>query len=1010
MFAVRQSASAEILAVEGPNTVVVATTDGNAVWSDGNVVLRDLELRTTADEHNAIRVSGGSLTMHDCTATSKFSAAIYSSDGARLYLYGTEIRYGAVVMSASTGVFRNCRIVNSKYNGIKLVNRSIAEISNSRMHDCGNNGVYVTGTSQVTINRSEFARCMNGITFEEGSRGDLRDSTFHGIGRRAIHFFTQSDGLVERCSVSQAQVAIEVSSGSSPTFRMCQITDSLHSGVWINGHGRALFDDCKVLRSAEIGLAVSGNAIVKLDDCQIDDGSVGVSVFEQGLALLANLKISNIDGAGIDVGEGSRVELTAAHLAGCGVEISGEGASGFLRNVTVVEASENGVNISKAARLEMHDCTINSSQRDGISIEQGCSASLSNCTVQDNQGLGLRGADNRRVRIAGLTDYGNHGSELASEQSTGESAAADMVSPTERDGHGRGRVNEHPPSTVVDDAAGLDGLLVELDGLVGLAGVKEKLQSLVGLSTVAKMRRNAGISAQSVFSSHLVFAGPAGTGKTTVARLYGRILASVGLLANGQFIEASRSDLVGQYLGHTTEKTTKLFNRARGGVLFIDEAYSLSRQFGISGDFGQEAIDLLVKLMEDHRDDTVVIVAGPSSEMRQFLDANPGLRSRFSRVIEFESYQPEQLAEIFVRMASRSGFEFTEDTKARALQFLCESTPGRIHGNARYARELLGLVIERHARRVSNLNRDPTRQELVLLLPEDFDSTEVQQLSIRMGGINSDQAQVSKLLTELLGMTGLAEAKRHVTELIDLIDNARRRRSVGLAVSSGSHNLLFVGPSGTGKTTVARLYGNLLAALGVLAQGNVSEVSRRDLVGKHVGETALKTAEVFDRARGGVLFIDEAYSLFRRDNPGQDFGRESIDTLAKLMEDHRDEVVVIAAGYPAEMRDLLTANPGLASRFSRTIRFDPYTPSELVGITANFAAGDDYDVPQATREALSTYFEDLSKRGHEEAGNARAARTLFERMVSKQATRVEGVTVPGVLRTLTPDDLAAALL
>ncbi|WP_188306830.1 AAA family ATPase, partial [Streptomyces sp. CBMA123] len=547
-----------------------------------------------------------------------------------------------------------------------------------------------------------------------------------------------------------------------------------------------------------------------------------------------------------------------------------------------------------------------------------------------------------------------------------------------------------------------EGPQAALQALVGLEGVKEQVATLVNLNRLARRREQAGMPALPM-GRHLIFAGPPGTGKTTVARLYGSILAELGVLRSGHLTEVARADLVASIVGGTAIKTTEVFTEALGGVLFIDEAYTLSAGGGGTGpDFGREAIDTLVKLMEDHRDDVVVIVAGYSEEMREFLSSNPGLASRFSRTVEFRNYSAQELVTIVERAAAAHGFDLAEATVEALGTHFTRMPKGADFGNGRAARKVFEEMVDRQASRLAAL-AEVTDADLPLLLPEDLGAE-----AARATGPGADGR--SELLARLRQMVGLSAAKEQVENLVNLITQARRREEAGLPAARISHHLVFAGPPGTGKTTVARLYGALLAELGVLPTGQLVETARADLVGRYIGHTAQLTKEAFERARGGVLFVDEAYTLTPRGGAASgDFGQEAVDTLMKLMEDHRDEVVVIVAGYHEEMQGFLASNPGLASRFPQQIAFDHYSADELVTIVSRQAEEAGYLCAPETLTTLTALCAAVPR--DRNFGNGRFARQTLEAMVTRQAGRLARLEVGDVseLSLLLPQDVPALL-
>ena len=294
-----------------------------------------------------------------------------------------------------------------------------------------------------------------------------------------------------------------------------------------------------------------------------------------------------------------------------------------------------------------------------------------------------------------------------------------------------------PPETLQEPDKTVEELLAELDAMIGLGRVKKEIHRQVALLTVEKMRREAGLR-QPPISRHLIFVGNPGTGKTTVARLIGAIYRALGLLDKGQLIEVDRSELVAGYVGQTAMKTAEVCAKAVGGVLFIDEAYSLT------GDqFAQEAVNTLVKEMEDHREDLVVIVAGYPGPMVGFITSNPGLASRFTTTIEFDDYTDDELLEILRMIAGESDYELTQDAERRVRQTF-EATPRTpAFGNGRFSRNLFEHAVTRHAWRLKDAT-DPTRDELRLLTAGDFTETEPETQPVTGPDPDTDPRSVAR--------------------------------------------------------------------------------------------------------------------------------------------------------------------------------------------------------------------------------------------------------------------------
>lgn len=541
-------------------------------------------------------------------------------------------------------------------------------------------------------------------------------------------------------------------------------------------------------------------------------------------------------------------------------------------------------------------------------------------------------------------------------------------------------------------------------GVVGLEMVRQEIFRQASYIHVQQLRAGQGMPVPDWPSRHLVFSGNPGTGKTMVARIIAGLYLKLGILQSDRIVETDRAGLVGSHIGETALKTKALVESALGGILFIDEAYALARDS--QQDFGREAIETLLKLMEDHRGNLVVIVAGYGTEMENFIQSNPGLSSRFNRFVHFPNYTPEELLTIFLGFCRQHGYTIADSIQHGLKRiFAREIQAQREHfGNARHVRNLFEKVLEAHAQRVYAL-AVATPQALATILPADVENALGESL-LDQDGVGADYAGA---LARLDSLIGLQRVKQQVQRLCSFVQVQSERARAGYKSAAGfSQHLVFTGNPGTGKTAVSRIVADLYFNLGILPSNRIVEVDRAGLVAQYVGQSALKTREVIESALGGVLFIDEAYALVKEGDE-RDFGHEVIDTLLKAIEDYRDQLTVIVAGYPAPMARFIDSNPGLRSRFNHYIEFEDYQPQELLSIYERFVQDAQYELDDVARLAVLQRLQDLFAEGRT-GDNGRFVRNLFERSVELQAERVAklGQACGATLNILVLTDIEAA--
>ncbi|MCX2923472.1 right-handed parallel beta-helix repeat-containing protein [Streptomyces sp. NEAU-W12] len=969
-----------------------------------------------------VDTSESSSTIEDCLFDNFGTSAVVIGEQGRPTVRSCRIRgargNGILANGESAGVVEDCDISGSDKPAIALEGHSSTRVVRTSVHDTAV-GLLVTSVARPEVEDTVFeAISTNAIVITGGSDPYLRRCTTRRTQHSGLLVMDRSRGTLEECAFHNArdEPAIRVTEGSSPLLRDTTVRDCGHEGgaVLVEQDSVAEFDQLTIVDAVGTGIAIrsaadpllrharvtgsGGHGIEVSDDgrgrieyCEIDGaGGAAVHISDDARPRISDSLLRSPTAAGAVFAEGALGEMRDCHLIGsgdAGVALH-DGADAVLVRLRVEDAGAHGIHLLHGSRADISDCTVTGARGDGFRVETDRASAVTGCAVRDNRGAGVRQTrPGEHVTVENLVSSDN-----GAEDTWGE----DVVIGTAGSGSASGSAS--------GDGGGSGSPLEELESLIGLENVKHQVRTLVNLNQLAERRRRLSMPVPSM-SRHLVFAGPPGTGKTTVARLYGAILAELGVLRSGHLVEVSRADLVAQVIGGTAIKTTEAFTSARGGVLFIDEAYTLTPEGASSNDFGREAVDTLLKLMEDHRDDVVVVAAGYSEQMHSFLSTNPGMASRFTRTIEFANYSVDDLVTITESMCTHHQYALGPGTLEALAAHFEQMTRNETFGNGRAARGVFEEMIDRQAFRLAAM-ADPGEEDLTLLLPQDVSDAAAAVASGAADG--SGGVDGPGPLERLETMVGLGAVKHEVADLVSLLSNSRQRAAAGLPTPRLSNHLVFTGPPGTGKTTVARLYAELLHSLGVLRSDRLVEVARADLVGQYVGHTAQLTKEVFTSARGGVLFIDEAYTLTPEGASSNDFGREAVDTLLKLMEDHRDDVVVIVAGYTGEMERFMASNPGLASRFSRTVEFEDYSTDELVTIVERHAESSGYECAPGTLAALRAQVDAIPR--DRSFGNARLARQLLENMITRQARRLTAVELPSVadLKTLLPQDLPDA--
>jgi SpoVK/Ycf46/Vps4 family AAA+-type ATPase len=711
------------------------------------------------------------------------------------------------------------------------------------------------------------------------------------------------------------------------------------------------------------GLVVKEHSALDLNDTTVEVGDGFAADISEGSQLSAtDVRLSSGQEHCVVVDSGSRVALVSTSLRRGGLRV-GLDSDARLQDTEFVECAADGVLIAERGSVSAQRCRVWKAGRHGISIEPGGRATLTECEVTDSVGDGVRVETEEAIVVQDCVIRGNGGAEINrriehDRISIGGLAAGEHAElrpvPGATDPHpATDQAGLAPPEGF---AAGreLEGPLADLNSLVGLVGVKKEVTGLIDLIKMAQMRLEMGLPMPPM-SRHLVFAGPPGTGKTTVARLYGAVLAELGILSKGHMVEVARADLVGQYVGSTSIKTTEVVTKALGGVLFIDEAYTLTSQGGSSGpDFGQEAVDALMKMMEDHRDELVVIVAGYSELMQKFLASNPGVASRFTRTVEFPNYSIEELVVITADLCRKHYYELTEDAVQALTEYFERVPKDQTFGNGRVARKLFEAMVGNQASRLaasppakdselSRLTGADLRPEFAVL--ESGEARGQDRPDASLDPVAALTA--SRGWNRLSNLSGIDDLRQEIRKnLLHLCDLRQRGKPLGRQAS-----VVLAGRLGCGRTEIARLYAQCLAELGLLSTGQVVRVSMAaDLYPQWPGQSEVLAAKAFDDALGGVLVIsaDGDFSA-----AGADLRAEMGEAIVQQMRRQTAALPVVLVGEQSALAPLIGLVPALGSTFGVGWDVTDYSVASLTDIAIRSLHGQGHEVPDEVRVAVS---------------------------------------------------------
>ncbi|HDR8301315.1 TPA: right-handed parallel beta-helix repeat-containing protein [Bacillus cereus] len=982
-----------------------------SIQEDSSPVVEECEIFDF--KHQLVAVYAGNPTFRKCKLyDGQMNAVLFEKNGGglfedcELYQFSAE-KYPVIFVNQGQPTVRKCKMHNGTSNAIYLKNdskmilddceifqfqnesspviycmQSYLKSTNCKIHEGNNNAVYARSDSECILDNCEIGH-------------------FHNDGRPMI-WANESRITLTQCDLHNGKSgAVVVNQNSFAVIEDCKLTEFKQDCVRVSERSEALLQRNQIYNALG-GIGIVSESKLRVIDCGIYDCGGTALWLNNGQATIEKIYIRNCKGNALNLKNNSSIMFYNSSI------------SQFEYPMVYSEESQLDVKrsnfnfgesqiflIEKESEFWINQCEISQAKESpAIDIYSNVKGTIQNCNISEAL-IGIRVASESKVNLTDIKCFDidkvayqiedNSSTVLENCKAYIEVSQQKIKSNGENKQEDKQEVEDVEKVKVQEEDIDIDAIMMELNRFVGMASVKEQIEQLINYVEISRYRKAAGLdSGDEIKPKHTVFYGNPETGKTTIARLLGKVYKALGLLEKGHIVEVKREDLVGSYIGHSEEKTKGYIEEAMGGVLFIDEAYSLSVEDS-GRDFGNQVIDVLLAALENHRGEFLCVVAGYEKEMERFIASNPGLKSRFVSYMKFEDYTPDELMEIGNRLLEDKQYELTPE----AQEYVYEQFVGLYRkrdehfGNARMVREQVDKWKVLHSDRIRALPRSEWRKREVLTTIHLEDVEKVfQQKGEKKVAVPINEKLLQEQMDRLNDLIGLTKVKEEIQRLIQLVSYYQEE---GKDISELSMHISLIGNPGTGKTEVARIIAKVYEALGILERGDCIEVDRKGLVDKFQGGTEEKTANVLQQAMGGTLFIDEAYTLTNKGS--NDVGHIAVELLLKQMEDRRGEFIVLVAGYEDEMEEFLDSNKGLRRRFDYRLVFEDYTPEEMIRIAGYYMMKKQYHMSDEARNMLVDYFTYLYENRDKTYGNAGLARKIIEQAMKNLDYRIATLPV-----------------